>query len=77
MKRATKPLKQGPSWTFGDLEDYQKVIEEVAVEEFGLEFYPNQLEIVTSEQMIDAYASTGLPITYNHWRYGKDRKSVV
>ena len=68
MKRASKPLKQGPSWTFDDLIEYEKVIEEVAVEEFGLDFYPNQLEIVTSEQMIDAYASTGLPITYNHWR---------
>ena len=67
----SKLLPQGPSWTFDDLKEYQKVIEEIAIEDFGIDFYPNQLEIVTSEQMIDVYASTGLPVTYNHWRYGK------
>ncbi|MBC8427369.1 MAG: SpoVR family protein [Proteobacteria bacterium] len=71
MNKAKKQLQQGPAWTFADLQEYYKVIEEVAVEEFNLDFYPNQLEIVTSEQMIDANASTGLPVTYNHWRYGK------
>jgi stage V sporulation protein R len=72
MKKAKKPLPQGPEWVFDDLIEYQKVIEEVAVKEFGLDFYPNQLEIVTSEQMIDAYSTIGLPIApYNHWRYGK------
>ena len=39
--------------------------------EFGLDTYPNQIEIITSEQMLDAYASSGLPIGYPHWSYGK------
>ena len=40
--------------------------------EFGLDTYPNQIEIITSEQMLDAYASIGLPIGYPHWSYGKE-----
>ena len=40
--------------------------------EFGLDTYPNQIEIITSEQMLDAYASSGLPIGYPHWSYGKE-----
>jgi stage V sporulation protein R len=33
--------------------------------------YPNQLEIITAEQMMDAYASVGMPVSYNHWSFGK------
>ncbi|MBA4280543.1 MAG: SpoVR family protein, partial [Ralstonia sp.] len=39
--------------------------------DFGLDTYPNQIEIITAEQMLDAYASSGLPLGYNHWSYGK------
>ena len=38
---------------------------------FGLDTYPNQLEIITAEQMMDAYASVGMPVIYRHWSYGK------
>ena len=44
---------------------------EVAAE-FGLDTYPNQIEIITSEQMLDAYATSGLPVGYPHWSYGKE-----
>ena len=40
--------------------------------EYGLDTYPNQIEIITSEQMLDAYASNGLPVGYPHWSYGKE-----
>ena len=40
--------------------------------EYGLDTYPNQIEIITSEQMLDAYASSGLPVGYPHWSYGKE-----
>lgn len=74
-----KPLKQrpaeplpGPSdWTFELLHDYHRVIRETA-ERFGLDTYPNQLEIITAEQMMDAYASVGMPVNYRHWSYGKE-----
>ncbi|MET0181720.1 MAG: SpoVR family protein, partial [Caulobacterales bacterium] len=38
----------------------------------GLDIYPNQIEVITSEQMLDAYSSTGMPLFYKHWSFGKD-----
>ena len=46
-------------------------IEEIALDELGLDLYPNQIEIISSEQMLDAYASTGMPLMYSHWSFGK------
>ena len=40
-------------------------------EGFGLDTYPNQIEIISSEQMMDAYSSVGMPLGYNHWSFGK------
>jgi stage V sporulation protein R len=28
--------------------------------------------VITSEQMIDAYSSVGMPVGYHHWSYGKE-----
>ena len=53
------------------IEQYHDVIRETA-QRFGLDTYPNQLEIITSEQMMDAYASVGMPVNYRHWSYGKE-----
>jgi spore cortex formation protein SpoVR/YcgB (stage V sporulation) len=39
--------------------------------EYGLDTYPNQIEVITSEQMIDAYSSVGMPVGYHHWSFGK------
>jgi stage V sporulation protein R len=62
----------GPSdWSFELIETYHRVIRETA-ERFGLDTYPNQLEIITAEQMMDAYASVGMPVNYRHWSYGKE-----
>jgi len=36
-----------------------------------LDTYPNQIEIVSAEQMLDMYASGGLPRMYKHWSFGK------
>ncbi len=65
------PISHGADWDFELLERYHAAIAEVAAE-FGLDTYPNQIEIITSEQMLDAYATTGLPIGYPHWSYGKE-----
>ena len=32
---------------------------------------PNQIEIISAEQMLDAYSSVGMPLMYAHWSYGK------
>jgi stage V sporulation protein R len=69
--RAPEPLPGPSDWTFELIEDYHRVIRETAGR-FGLDTYPNQLEIITAEQMMDAYASVGMPVNYRHWSYGKE-----
>ncbi len=66
-----KPLSTGSEWTFELLETYDKEIARIAQDQFQLDTYPNQIEVIRSDQMMDAYASVGMPIGYNHWSYGK------
>ena len=68
--RGGKKLPSGSEWTFEALERYEKAIGREA-KAFGLDTYPVQLEIISSEQMMDAYASAGMPTGYHHWSYGK------
>ncbi len=65
-----KPLDDNSDWTFKKLEQYQNEIARVA-EHYRLDTYTNQIEVITAEQMMDAYASVGMPIGYNHWTFGK------
>lgn len=64
-------LPGGSQWTFDNIREYDHAIAEIAVNEYELNCYPNQLEIITTEQMLDAYASVGLPLSYRHWSFGK------
>ena len=64
-------LSTGADWDFELLERYDAAIAKVAAE-FELDTYANQIEVITSEQMLDAYASNGLPVGYPHWSYGKE-----
>jgi stage V sporulation protein R len=66
-----KPLFQGSNWDFADLRRVYEAIEEVAINELKLDVYPNRVEVITAEQMLDAYASIGLPLMYRHWSFGK------
>ncbi|NMG30399.1 SpoVR family protein [Aromatoleum evansii] len=74
MKRATsKKVKQLPAtseWTFEAIDAYHTEIARVAAN-FDLDTYPAQIELITSEQMMDAYASVGMPVNYHHWSFGK------
>ncbi len=65
-----QPLSQGSEWTFELLERYDREIAEAA-RFFGLDTYPIQIEVINSEQMIDAYSSVGMPVGYHHWSFGK------
>ncbi|WP_404415604.1 SpoVR family protein [Marinospirillum sp.] len=65
-----EPLARGSEWTFDLLQDYEKEIARLAAS-YGLDTYPNQIEVISSEQMMDAYAATGMPVGYHHWSYGK------
>ena len=70
-ERAAEPLPGPSDWSFELIEQYHDVIRRTA-QRFGLDTYPNQLEIITAEQMMDAYASVGMPVNYRHWSYGKE-----
>lgn len=70
VKTKNKKLSDGPDWTFDLLEKYHKEIKRIA-KQYRLDTYPNQIEIITAEQMMDAYSSIGMPINYQHWSFGK------
>jgi spore cortex formation protein SpoVR/YcgB (stage V sporulation) len=65
------PLFDGSEWDFATMGRTHDAIEEVAVNDLGLDTYPNQIEIISSEQMLDAYSSIGMPLMYKHWSFGK------
>lgn len=64
-------LWEGSDWNFDKIYKTWEAIEEIGVKELGYNLYPNSFEIITSEQMLDAYTSIGMPIGYNHWSFGK------
>ena len=68
-------LSEGSEWTFELIGEYERVIGEIA-DSYGLDTYRNQIEVIRSEQMMDAYASVGMPLGYNHWSYGKQFLNV-
>ena len=64
-------LYTGTDWDFGTLRRSYDAIERIATDELGLELYPNRIEVITSEQMLDVYTAHGMPLSYRHWSYGK------
>lgn len=71
MGNASGLLFPTADWDFGALQRIHDACEEIALKELGLEVYPNQIEIITAEQMLDAYSSVGMPLYYRHWSFGK------
>ena len=67
----TELLYSGTDWNFPILRRSYDAIERIACEELGLDCYPNRIEVITSEQMLDVYTAHGMPLTYRHWSYGK------
>lgn len=63
-------VRSGQDWTFEGLHQIYDEIDAIA-KDMGYTYYNNQIEVITSEQMMDAYASIGMPIMYNHWSFGK------
>src|SRR5690606_37406067 len=71
-KQPASPLLfSGSDWSFATLARAYEAIEAIALEELKLNVYPNQIEIISSEQMLDAYSSVGMPLMYQHWSFGK------
>ncbi|MCG5513050.1 SpoVR family protein [Ectothiorhodospira shaposhnikovii] len=65
------PLYTGADWDYPLIKKAFDAIERVAIDEMGLDPYPSQVEIISSEQMLDAYSSMGMPLFYRHWSFGK------
>jgi len=70
-KKKSPLLFDGSDWNFDTMSRTYDAIEEIALGDLGLEVYPNQIEIISSEQMLDAYSSIGMPLMYRHWSFGK------
>lgn len=71
VRAADRPLYEGADWDFDTIRRVHDTIEKIAVEEMGLDVYRNQIEVITAEQMLDAYSSSALPLLYKHWSFGK------
>ncbi|MCA0011256.1 SpoVR family protein [Mesorhizobium sp. B292B1B] len=64
-------LFSGSDWDFKKLSRVYDEIEAIAVDQLHLDTYPVQMEVISSEQMLDAYSSVGMPLMYRHWSFGK------
>ena len=71
MTAAAERLFKGADWDFPTLQRIHDACEAIAQSELGLDVYPNQIEVITAEQMLDAYCSVGMPLFYKHWSFGK------
>ena len=70
MKKKKVPVYTTSEWNFELITAIDNEIAQIAAE-YKLDTYPNQIEVISSEQMLDAYASVGMPLMYNHWSFGK------
>ena len=61
----------GNEWTFDLLREIDAQVHDIAANKFKLDTFPNQIEVITAEQMLDAYSSGAMPVMYPHWSYGK------
>lgn len=69
--KKNKLLFTSGDWTIDTIRKAYAEIDKIAKEELGLDIFPMQVEIISSDQMLDAYSAHGLPIFYHHWSLGK------
>jgi spore cortex formation protein SpoVR/YcgB (stage V sporulation) len=72
LEKPSKLLYTGADWDFDTLGRIFDAVREIGEGELGLDTYRTQIEVITSEQMLDAYSSVGMPLFYKHWSFGKD-----
>lgn len=70
-KKPSQLLFDQAEWDFPTVDATFQALQDIALNEMGLDVYPTQIEVITSEQMLDAYSSVGMPMMYNHWSFGK------
>ena len=69
-KKKSRLIAEGSDWTLENIGLFDSEIGRVA-RQYGLDTYRHQLEVITAEQMMDAYAAIGMPVYYHHWSFGK------
>lgn len=57
-------------YNLNDLQKWNEIIEPKA-REFGLDFYPQEFEVIGFNEMLGYEAYVGMPSKYPHWSYGK------
>lgn len=57
-------------YSIRDLEKWNEKIE-AKVQEYGLDFYPQEFELIGFNEMIGYEAYVGMPSRYPHWSFGK------
>lgn len=65
-----KLLYTGSEWDINLIDRLWSRIEQIG-RELGFDPYVPQIEIITSEQMLDAYSTHAMPNMYPHWSFGK------
>jgi len=50
-------LWESAEWKKEELLNISNICEDIATNEWGLKLYPNQMQIITYDQMLDCYAS--------------------
>jgi stage V sporulation protein R len=70
-KMKNKPLFTSSEWDVPLIDKIWKTIDKIATEKFGFDYYSPQIEIISSEQMLDNYSSVAMPNMYHHWSFGK------
>ena len=63
-------FKHDEQWDAEKLYNIWAAIEDIA-KEMEIDYYPPQFEVISAEQMIDAYTSVAMPVMYKHWSFGK------
>lgn len=57
-------------YTIGELEKWNEKIEKI-VKKFGLNYYPQEFEIIDHNDMLAYEVYVGMPAHYPHWSFGK------
>lgn len=68
--KTRKLLPYSADWSFELIDTYATEIARVA-KDYKLDTYPIQIELISSEQMMDTNSTVGMPLGYYHWSYGK------
>ena len=69
------PLEMAADFTIEDLKPWNdRILSQVR--EFGIDVYPQELEICDHEQMLAYTVYSGMPSHYPHWSYGKNYEKL-